>query len=87
MTTFPLKNISSLQEAIDLVGPYKLADECGIKGPSVYKWLANGYLPRTEWTGETAYTDVIVRMVAAAGGTISREQLMQRPNKSTERVA
>lgn len=76
MNTFHNKNITPLQRAIDLLGCYKIAKACGIKGPSVYKWQANGRLPRTEWTGETNYASIIER---ETGGKVTRADLLRLP--------
>ena len=63
-----------LQVSIETIGPYKLAELVGLRGPSIYKWLQRGQLPRTEWTGETNYAAVIVD---AMGGKVTRAQLLQ----------
>lgn len=66
----------AIQEAADFLGAYRIAKVCGVKGPSVYKWLANGCLPRTEWTGETNYAALIS---AECEGKVSRAALLERP--------
>lgn len=72
---------TALQRAIRKLGPYKIATLCGVKGPSVYKWDKSGYLPRTEWTGETTYAE---RIAAAMDGEVTVEQLLTRPKAATE---
>ena len=71
-------NMTLLQMAINELGPYTTARACGVKGPSVYKWLERGCLPRTEWTGESNYATAIS---AALSGKFTVEQLLQRPDK------
>lgn len=63
-----------LSKAIDLVGLQKLALELGVTYQAVRKWEAAGRLPRTEWTGETAYAD---RIVALCNGAVERERLLR----------
>lgn len=69
--------LTPLQKAIRKLGPYKVAALCGVKGPSVYKWDKNGYLPRTEWTGETRYAEAIAAAVEDCEVTV--ETLRMRP--------
>jgi predicted DNA-binding transcriptional regulator AlpA len=76
MNTLPNKNMTPIQAAIDLLGCYKIAEACGIKGPSVYKWVKAGRLPRTEWTGETNYAQIIER---ETGGKVTRAALLKLP--------
>jgi hypothetical protein len=64
---------TELDKAIKLLGAYKIARICGVRGPSVYKWIANGRLPRTEWTGETNYSQ---KIADASNGAISRSALL-----------
>lgn len=64
---------TELNKAIKLLGAYKIARICGVRGPSVYKWIANGRLPRTEWTGETMYAQ---KIADASNGEISKDALL-----------
>jgi hypothetical protein len=79
----PTDNKNALQKAIAELGPYRAARICGVRGPSVYKWLANRRLPRTEWTGETHYAEAIV---AALAGKYSRDDLLTFKSEIEERV-
>lgn|GEM_PF-502764 len=45
-------------------GPVMAARACDVSRQAVDKWIANGYLPRTDYTGETNYA---YRLAAAAG--------------------
>lgn len=40
---------------------------------AVMKWARQGRLPRTEWTGETAYAEALSQVV---GGKVSAERLL-----------
>lgn len=58
----------TLKEAIAQAGgALKAAAVCGVSVRAVYKWLAAGALPRTEYTGETAYVDLLSKEAAANG--------------------
>lgn len=59
----------TLAHAVQLVGMRPLAKACGVTIQSIQKWLASGYLPRTDYTGETDYASVIAREVEAKAGT------------------
>lgn len=69
--------MTPLQQAILMIGTYRLAKALGITHPSVYKWKQTGYLPRTEWTGETKYAPKIARLV---NHRVTRAQLLKRPH-------
>lgn len=68
----------SLAKAIEIVGLQKLADGLGLTYQAIRKWEAAGRLPRTEWTGETAYAEKIERM---CGGAVTRRELLQLPHE------
>lgn len=73
----------TLKTAIDLVGGPKAASEvCGISVRGVYKWLSSGTLPRTEYTGETHYSELLA---VASDHKFSSRQLLEdtRPNLKT----
>lgn len=68
--------MSYLHEAIDQIGgPEKAASICGRSARAIYKWLAAGSLPRTEYTGETDYA---VRLSASPGAKFTAKQLRDR---------
>lgn len=49
-----------LRDAIaDVGGVVAAASICGVTPRAVYKWLSNGRLPRTEYTGETQYAKAL----------------------------
>jgi hypothetical protein len=51
-----------LEIAIERVGLGALAKELGVSGQAVRKWQRAGRMPRTEWTGETKYSELIQRL-------------------------
>lgn len=57
------------------LGVSRVAVACGVRPQAVNKWIVAGRLPRTEWTGETNYARIIVRL---SGGRLSREELVPR---------
>jgi DNA-binding transcriptional regulator YdaS (Cro superfamily) len=75
-----------LQQAIKIIGVKKptrgiaiVADRCGVSYQAARKWFNAGRLPRTEWTGETRYAEIIE---AATDGQITRQQLLSTPTRS-----
>lgn len=59
------KNI--VERAVYLAGgPRKVAAEFGLSRPAVDKWIKQGFLPRTEWTGETNYAETLAAMSCGA---------------------
>jgi hypothetical protein len=74
--------MTSISSAIAAVGgPVKAAELCGIKRQAIDKWLARSALPRTEYTGETRYAELLAQ---ASAGTFTAESLLAgaRPIKS-----
>lgn len=62
-----------LVKAIDILGLQGVAQVCGVTYQAVRKWKAGGRMPRTEWTGETAYCAAIQR---ATNDRVTREMLL-----------
>jgi len=48
-----------LEVAIKDVGIPEVAKACGVSERAVYKWLKNGFLPKTEFFGKTTYANTI----------------------------
>ncbi len=72
-----MKHAHPLQAAIAHVGLSRLAKELGVTHQAVRKWEAAGRMPRTEWTGETAYCAAIARLTAERPeGAVTREMLL-----------
>jgi hypothetical protein len=63
-----------LDQAIGLVGLTALARECKVSHQAVRKWQRAGRMPRTEWTGETAYSVTIERIT---GGEVRKADLLR----------
>jgi hypothetical protein len=66
--------MSALKESIDKVGGVAKASAiCGVSQRAIYKWLAAAALPRTEYTGETCYAQILAE---ASGGEFTAEWLL-----------
>lgn len=48
-----------LQVAIGIIGLAATARALGVTHQAVRKWERAGRMPRTEWTGETRYSEII----------------------------
>lgn len=66
-------NTNPITQAIEAVGLGALAKQLGVSGQAIRKWEAAGRLPRTEWTGETNYSEVIEQ---ATFGGVTRGALL-----------
>lgn len=64
-----------LAAALRMVGTAALARELGVSQQAIRKWLTGGRMPRTEWTGETAYCHTIERLTS---GQVTRDQLLSK---------
>ncbi|AIX74690.1 DNA-binding protein [Pantoea sp. PSNIH4] len=51
-----------LDEPIKSIGIPEVARACGVSERAVYKWLKNGFLPKTEFFGKTQYAKTIERI-------------------------
>lgn len=68
-----MNEITTFHAAIAHIGgPKRAAEICSISVRAVYKWLAKGSLPRTEYTGETKYAGLLSE---SAKGAFTAEQL------------
>ena len=67
-------DMNLITQVIELVGLRPLAQACGVSHQAVRKWEAAGRLPRTEWTGETNYSEVIEHIT---GGQVRRCDLLK----------
>jgi hypothetical protein len=65
--------INDLTQAIAKVGgPSEAARICAVSAAAVGKWLKRGHLPRTEYTGETNYSELLSK---ASRGAFTAKQL------------
>lgn len=64
-----------LSEAISIVGLSSLARGVGLTHQALRKWERAGRMPRTEWTGETAYAEKIEELT---GGQVTKARLLAR---------
>ena len=69
--------MKSLKHIIDSLGAANVADLCGISVRAVYKWRASNSLPRTEYTGETRYSEILSQ---ALENGISAEEIRNFSN-------
>ncbi|NJM13056.1 MAG: helix-turn-helix domain-containing protein [Synechococcaceae cyanobacterium SM1_2_3] len=71
-TSTPINH--ALAKAVQQLGGYaKTADLCEVNISVVWRWAKRGRLPRTEWTGETHYAELIE---AATQGAITKAELL-----------
>lgn len=68
-----------VREAIsEAGGPSVVGPACGRKYQAALKWFNQGFLPRTEWTGETTYAETISKLQSK----YSKDDLLSvRPGK------
>lgn len=68
-----VRNMDSFKDAIEQVGgPIQVAKVCGVTRQAVDKWIHNGRLPRTDYTGETNYAELLAK---ASKGAFTARQL------------
>lgn len=78
--------MSELRQAIDDAGGVApVASACGISLRAIYKWLSSDSLPRTEYTGETRYAEVISELAQSRGNHLDPVAL--RTNASPKKSA
>jgi len=69
----------NLNKAAEIAGSFEeLGRACKITGKAIKKWAAQGRPPRTEYTGETQYAELIS---ARVDGKVSVEALKPVLNK------
>jgi hypothetical protein len=62
-----------LRAAIELITLTALARGLSVTHQAVRKWEVGGRMPRTEWTGETHYSETIESMT---NGRVTKAQLL-----------
>lgn len=73
--------MDNIDIAIKGVGIPEVAKACGVSERAVYKWLKNGFLPKTEFFGKTSYAKTIEKVSAGKYTAmdllrVSREKLL-----------
>ena len=66
-------NQKTLEDVIKTVRVSVVADVCGVSQRAIYKWMDNGKLPRTEYTGETYFAEKIAH---ASNGLFSADLIL-----------
>lgn len=66
-------NNDPIESAIELCGLGGLSKELGVSGQAIRKWQRARRMPRTEWTGETQYSQAIEKLT---GGAVTRALLL-----------
>lgn len=61
-----------VSQVINDIGLTKIAQACSVTPAAVHRWKTRNRLPRTEWTGETAYAE---RIAELHGGVSAHELL------------
>jgi hypothetical protein len=76
----------SVAEAVDLAGgAIAVAKACGKSRQAVDKWIRSDQLPRTEYTGETRYAELIAELAKARGKHL--DPIALRANASPKKTA
>ena len=65
---------NSLGEIIKKIRVPVVAEACGCSPRAIYKWIANGSLPRTDYTDETNYAE---KIALASGGQFAAAQIRE----------
>ena len=68
-----METAALLSKAISHVGLAKLAVALGVSYQAVRKWQKAGRMPRTEWTGESRYAEIIEELT---GGHVTKSALL-----------
>jgi hypothetical protein len=62
-----------VEQAIVIVGKVALARGLGVTHQAFRRWFDAGRMPRTEWTGETRYSEAIERLT---DGRVTKAMLL-----------
>ncbi|AXR28624.1 helix-turn-helix domain-containing protein [Pseudomonas aeruginosa] len=74
-----------LKQAVEKAGGVsQVAASCEVSPRAVYKWLASGRLPRTDYTGETDYAERICGLARGKGFDLSPAELRASPRTGVQ---
>jgi len=73
--------MTAFADSITKIGVPKAARACGVSVRAVYKWLSQGALPRTDFTGETRYAEILATL---SGGAFTADWLRSIANPSAK---
>lgn len=71
--------MQTLDEPIKGIGISEVAKACGVSERAVYKWLKNGFLPKTEFFGKTHYAEKIELI---SGGRYHAKEMLNLSRKN-----
>lgn len=71
--------MKDLNDPIKGIGISEVAKACGVSERAVYKWLKNGFLPKTEFFGKTNYATQIEML---SGGKYQACELLELSKKN-----
>lgn len=67
--------MQTLKDAFDAVGGVSVvADAVGRSERAIYKWIEKNRLPRSEYTGETSYSQAIA---SHSRGVLTKQQILE----------
>lgn len=72
--------MSGINRAIEILGTPTIGRACGVSAEAVRKWGLKGRMPRTEYTGETAYAPIISDLT---DGRVPVTELVPSPFKDS----
>lgn len=70
--------MDDLRKPITDIGVARVAKACGVSERAVYKWINNGFLPKTEFFGKTNYAKTIQSL---SKGKVKAEYLLSVSQK------
>ena len=73
-------DLTPLEQAVQRLSANGIARVCGVSHSAVHLWRKTGFLPRTEFTGETSYA---VAIEAATNGEVTREAILAAHNRAS----
>ena len=77
-------SVIKLKTAINSVGLVKTSSLLNVSYQVIQRWLHKGMLPRTEFTGETNYSELIEK---ATGGSVTAKELLEESLQAYKKKA